>query len=875
MVRLFIENNELEITQDISIAITKQFEELTNPTSIINDWSKTVSIPFSVKNNQIFGYIFREDRKIATGGSSSVGIYFDPLKKLDMRIEWSGVILMIGYAKLNEIKQVNGKGTYEITLFGQLGKLFQDMKKITFDNSTSETAYLINGSNYVNEKINRSLVYSSWTSSGQIESTLQNKYINSISPGGQITQLPNPNYHVTDIIGFAPNNSFSEDFKYDTYQSSNNTSDTFVNELGDSFTEATGVQPETLLKDGVMPREIGEYRSYHQLPFIYWNKLFQVFKNKAQSVTGYTFDLDSEWFSTSNPYWYKLVYMLKPFDTKKGQLYDNTYKLGFGTPTQYMSSVSWNVSGYHATSPIWQENRDYSYFLAVSDESVEVKPICDFETPFSSWQITSDANTVFNLPMRIYFDDGNPSNISDVESQWSYLTDDNGLIITVTMTGSNGTTQTQKVLVKKSTATSVTEDGATVVLNDTHLGPRIMTYFEVYFNTSGIDYGTSVTFSVSMNWKTQNTPSTYTNNAPHISVALTRNYNKDAEVNIMANMFKSNSSFTLNDLWNNDYNLFGEILKYCKMYRIGISVDNIAKKIIFKPLKKYFTTYSAEDWTEKIDKSKDYTITPVTLEDKYIMFNYKDIDTKLAKEYKEKYGVNYGDYRLITYYNFNSNTKNLFDNITPSMTNTDNVLSWLNLKNNKKIIYSFPAEIYVYNKDKDNKQVSVFGAFYFHKGTKNFDTEAALNLVSPKITDDTNFQAAYNTYFYNRGGGNRTMVSTYPFLDIVYNDDLCVFNIPSENYTYLNNYSGKNSIYYNFWENYIDERYNIQNKKITCYVMLSPIEYNQFAWNKLVKVGNQLCMVNKIYDYDITANTPTKVDLITIQDISGYNETNY
>jgi hypothetical protein len=57
--------------------------------------------------------------------------------------------------------------------------------------------------------------------------------------------------------------------------------------------------------------------------------------------------------------------------------------------------------------------------------------------------------------------------------------------------------------------------------------------------------------------------------------------------------------------------------------------------------------------------------------------------------------------------------------------------------------------------------------------------------------------------------------------------------------------------------------------------MLSPIEYNQFAWNKLVKVGNQLCMVNKIYDYDITAKTPTKVDLITIQDISAYNTTNY
>jgi hypothetical protein len=102
-----------------------------------------------------------------------------------------------------------------------------------------------------------------------------------------------------------------------------------------------------------------------------------------------------------------------------------------------------------------------------------------------------------------------------------------------------------------------------------------------------------------------------------------------------------------------------------------------------------------------------------------------------------------------------------------------------------------------------------------------------------------------------------------------------VFNVPKENYTYLNNYSGKSTIYTNFWEKYINERYNIQNKKITCYVDLKPHEYNQFKFNQLVKIGNQLCIVNKIYDYDITANNTTKVDLITIQDIEGYTTDNY
>ena len=875
MVRLFLENNELEITQDISVAITKQFEELTNPTSIINDWSKTVSIPFTVKNNQIFGYIFKEDRMIIGGTSGdSVGLYFDPLKKLDMRIEWSGAILMMGYAKLNEIKQVNGKGTYEITLFGQLGKLFQDMKKITFDNSTTETDYLINGSTWVDEKINRTLVYNSWTTASQSQSTLQNKYINSITPGGQIRQLPNPYYKVTDIIGFAPNNSFSEDFKYDTYQSEYNASDTFVNDLGDSFTEATGVQPDTLIKDGVMPREIGEYRSYLQLPFIYWNKLFQVFQNKAQSVTGYTFDLDSDWFSTSNPYWYNLVYMLNPLPfSNKGAVYNNTYTNKFGN-NGIIGNV-WQTNNNTLTSTVWQTEKSIDTFAVVESSSVETFAICDFDYPISNWTIPENSIVAFTLPFTSMVGDSNG------RSDNPYLNPNNALLISVIMTGANGTSETQKFLIKRSTS-SVSETGAIIISNDTHITANVQDYITTqvvaYFIADRDTYGNSVSFNIKQQWKTTSNPSTSNttlNGNKVITASISAATGKLPQVNILKNSFHSGSSFTLNDLWNNDYNLFGEILKYCKMYRIGISVDNIAKKIIFKPLKKYFTTYTVEDWSDKIDKSKDYTITPVTFEDKYILFNYKDIDTKLAKDYKEKYGVNYGDYRLITDYNFNSNTKNLFDGITPSMVNTDNVLSWKNLKTNHKVIYSFPAELYVYNKDKDNKQVSTFGAFYFHKGLQSFDTETALQLLPVKISDDTEFQLANNTYFYNRSEGNRLLVYTYPLLDIVNGDNLCVFNTPSENYTYLNNYSGKNSIYYNFWDKYIDERYNIQNKKITCYVMLSPIDYNQFAWNKLVKVGNQLCIVNKIYDYDITAKTPTKVDLITIQDISAYNTTNY
>lgn len=209
------------------------------------------------------------------------------------------------------------------------------------------------------------------------------------------------------------------------------------------------------------------------------------------------------------------------------------------------------------------------------------------------------------------------------------------------------------------------------------------------------------------------------------------------------------------------------------------------------------------------------------------------------------------------------------------MTNTDNVLSWTNLNDNHTIIYSLPAEISVYNKDKENKQVNIFGTFFFHNGVESFDTEELLHMRPVIISDDSSLQQSTATFFYTQDNGPSVGVGTYPKLDIVRGQNVCTFNIPQDNYTYNKNYSGKSSIFHNFWEKYISERYNIQNKKITCYVQLKPSEYNQFKWNKLVKLGNQLCIVNKIYDYNIQSSSPTKVDLITIQDIHSYDSDNY
>ena len=115
---------------------------------------------------------------------------------------------------------------------------------------------------------------------------------------------------------------------------------------------------------------------------------------------------------------------------------------------------------------------------------------------------------------------------------------------------------------------------------------------------------------------------------------------------------------------------------------------------------------------------------------------------------------------------------------------------------------------------------------------------------------------------------------TYPHLDLVDGYYMCTFGIPKAYYTNYDSYSGKKCIY-DGWSNYLNERYSIYNKKVTCYLYLTPADFIYFDFNHFVKIGHQLYAINKIYDYDVTSLASTKVDLISIQNIQGYTTDNW
>ena len=877
--QLFIQNYEIELNESVQFLLNKEFEHLSNPTDIINDWSKTVSIPFTEKNNKIFGYIYNPSRVIVSDGTETsytrMGIYFDPTKKLDFKLVYNNFVLMEGYAKMLDIKMTDYTGTYNITLNGQLGKIFQELKKITFDTTTVDTKYLIHGEDYVEEYIDRNLVYNSWTGQGQTHINLMKK--------------DNVYYNINDILGWAPNNSFSEGFDYKTYQlndpSLGMVGKLFTDILSDSFFRDTGINPDTAIPNGLLPREIGEYRSYLQLPFIYWNKLFQMFQTKAEEITGYTFDLDDTFFTPSNPDWYNLVYMLKPFEVSKyvennitdlvlndtgtqhyemGQTTTYTYspRTDFHIPMQYRPAESNDI--YDSTTELFTLKKDEGIQLkgtirniyTIIDRNGELTP------DTAAWNLEKTAAVVNEF---IFLDENNT-----VLSTYKFAaaTDDSTVnkseFIDITSLGTNKYFNFTK-------KDEITIDiNYSLMLSPKQIGSqKFKIKVETYMvkNPPTPIYETADT--PSFNFKVYGTDETF-GSLEVYSYDLTTSY-RLSELGSYRRL-RSYNRFTANDLWNNDYNLFDEIIKYCKMYRIMIYTDDFEKKIYFRQQNQYFENYSVEDWTDKIDRSKEILIKPITFENKYVLFNYEDNKTKLGGEYRDKYGFDFGEYRLTTDYNFNMNTTELFKKVKTSITNTDNILSWTNLNDNHIIRYSFPAELYVYNKDKDSKQVDTFGQYYYYCGRTAFSSEASLYLRPVLLTDDTTFQQSRNNYFYTQGSDKLRPVSYYPKLDVVYGDNLCLFNTPKENYTYINNYTGKATIYSKYWEKYLNERYNIQNKVVTCYLTLTPKDWSDFRFNKFIKIDGVLYMVNKIYDYNIETPEPTKVDLITITDITGYTE---
>lgn len=188
-----------------------------------------------------------------------------------------------------------------------------------------------------------------------------------------------------------------------------------------------------------------------------------------------------------------------------------------------------------------------------------------------------------------------------------------------------------------------------------------------------------------------------------------------------------------NDLWNNDYSLFDQCIKYTKMFNLYWDLDDNNKTITVLPMYKYFSnTPEVEDWTDKIDFKKEYKIEPLIYDSKYYKLGYEDSDTGIGQDYLKRHGSNFGDMSVNTKYNFNENTNMLIEGLKAPIIFTQTVLDWNNIYS-QKVVYTNTQEPMVVLSDKDNNAVDMFGTFLLYRGLKYFNDE----LRNTALSDDT------------------------------------------------------------------------------------------------------------------------------------------
>lgn len=896
-IQLLLDNKIMELDDTVSVPLNKRFSNLDKPTDIFVDYTKSISIPATAHNNKVLGNAYRLDKQYSSG-DVGLGLEMNPLNRIPAKLLYNGEILFDGYAKYVSSTQKNGVIHYNLNLFGAVGDVFQSLMSIVLDsNKLSEeqkaepdggAKYILDDKMYDTPVIDRRVVKECWEYDRD--------------------PLSGSNYF-TEVIGFAP----AYRGFYDKFESNSivglgwrtildgpiptepeaiedalrkkwkrnimNYDSSYTDEKAQARADAIDVK--ALIGDGVNEHSIRQFRSYEQKPYIYFCKLMKMYQNKCKELTGYELKLDSQWFNANNPYWTRLCYMFD-YLSGRGVNEDLTTPFSGYSAGTYTSKFSRTVSYTNFSNEVLQsgkialqpfeivlENKKYATTTGMDADplwsgkgEIYDSVVMLSDSSYVTVDITFDNNS-HNTRTFKYYAANNKTNVTAPSGYDKFI-------------GISNTTEIDKEA-KTLTGYSAIKIPAITISS---------------YNTDGLN----MTIKVSL-FGEDGKELLYRHRIP-IKGATRYSYfspivgNSDYKVILPNTNFYSNwrlnTTVQLKNLYTKDEPLFKVILEYTKMFGLVWKPDYINKTVTITTKQSYFKDYEIVDWTNKFDGTKECSIEPVSFSTKYIDFDYKDVNGYRYTDYRAKYGINYGGKHIKTRYEFNNESTEMIDGVNPSSVSTktfipfQTLVNWNTFDKLEQVKSPFP---FIDCENEDQKAAIQMSNWYFRGPNMDVsDYNFYISDASPIEKEDGKYFWYYNGCAESLGIADR--ITTMPTFSVVYDTTSefnqngrtvgCIMNCPNEDFTDDKSVSSaiNDYVYDICWRDYINERYDSNNKKVTAYFKLSILDYNQFNFNKLVKFNNQLFVVNKIFDFDPTNDESTKVELIQVSNIDGYTNTN-
>lgn len=165
--RLFVEGIEADTLGDIDVEFTYSVADVTDIERRNTSYSKTITLPSTSKNQNLFGNIF--DISVSNDiypEDVNIGQNFNPAKQAQAQIFLDNVKIFDGVLRMMKINNLAGEITYEVNMFGRLRDILHELgdktladldftdynhtwNRSSIENSWARTEWVDGASNYV------------------------------------------------------------------------------------------------------------------------------------------------------------------------------------------------------------------------------------------------------------------------------------------------------------------------------------------------------------------------------------------------------------------------------------------------------------------------------------------------------------------------------------------------------------------------------------------------------------------------------------------------------------------------------------------------------------------------------------------------------
>lgn len=814
------------------------------------------------------------------------GVYFNPMKRVPFLLYVDEMVVERGYCQLLAINRKSRDYTFSVSLYGGLGEFFYNLQTDS-DGEPKRLADLDWGAD-LGFTINKTTVQNNW------DDLL----------GGT---LP--------TIAFVPmHNGVPDTIDGNKMLISGGGVPSSITDGGDTYSTKSGYLLANLNRK-YTEWEVGDLRSYLQRPALRLKDFIDAVCNPTNNG-GWTVDLDTDFFTATNPYYEKSYILLPQLNVEEST--DNICDDGKVTPTSDYPSTVTRTTSLELTSggcmTIVSDQVDMSstasnaYLKLSIPVQLAVTGLTNQGDLYMTNRVSHHTqNKTICMMVAAWDDDGNLLAVSN-----RYV-----------FTSKSHRMETGDVV--KPAAPYPTSDaqidgyfkwdgGEYVFRSDDNPAntfalvidkiPRpsstlkyVRLDFYLQMTTAGIP-------TLNKKRKGENSSNVYVNNN-QFSARILSGSNNTLSL-IEPTQYATDSHVTQEALLSSlKVTPLDLLLSITKRFGLMWVQDNRDKKVSLYMRKNYFTG-KVSDIHNRIDYSKGLKASPVSAESNNYMLEDKYPETTLSKAYESDWERVYGSVRLKTGYDFGKDKVELFDK---SKLNgyIDGALSGSGYWQYSNTGGKLPSAI------ADGMKVT----YYLDVGGETKTKDVEYNLFNVGSISKTN-SPALGVASMNDGGeeeavevepalvffaGGQVPGTWYLTDDIaamanlnngpcwIFDPSLLTARVPKfarvatfSGETYSLDYGTPRETYYipevslapeqaiyaRFWEGYLTDLLSRDTKKVECYVVFPPHLDMRQEMRKFYLFDRSLWVLNKITDYDPTKETSVKCEFIRVINKEAY-----